>query len=113
MPSIPGIPKNYYEHRAKSDHSVKSAREGAYQKECSHCRDLVQFHQQSECFLVVATVLLVHKEFVFLQGETKQHFSSDTTRDYFSLVCYEILYKERWAPSGISIGVFIKCMTLV
>lgn len=71
MPSIPGIPKNYYEHRAKSDHSVKSAREGAYQQECSHCRDLVQFHQQSECFLVVATVLLVHKEFVFLQGETK------------------------------------------
>lgn len=71
MPSILGIPKHYYEHRAKSDHSVKSAREGAYQKECSHCGDLVQFHQQSECFLVVATVLLVHKEFVFLQGETK------------------------------------------
>lgn len=69
--SIPGIPKSYYEHRAKSDHSVKSAREGAYQKECSHCRDLVQFHQQSECFLVVATVLLVYKEFVFLQGKTK------------------------------------------
>lgn len=80
-PSIPGTPKSYYEHRAKSDHSVKNAREGAYQKECSHCRDLVQFHQQSECFLVVATVLLVHKEFVFLQGKTKYLIDSDTTRE--------------------------------
>lgn len=71
MPGIPVIPQSSYEHRAKPDHSLKRAGEGAYQQECSHCRDLVQFHQQSECFLVVATVLLIHKEFVFLQGKTK------------------------------------------
>lgn len=78
-PSIPGIPKSYSEHRAKSEHWVKSAREGAYQKECSHCGDLVQFHQQSECLLMVATVLLIDKEFVFLQGKTKWLIDSDTT----------------------------------
>lgn len=61
------ILKEHYKYSTKSDHYVKSAREGAYQEECSHCWDLVQFHQQSERFLMVATVLLIHKELVFLQ----------------------------------------------
>lgn len=82
-------------------------REGAYQQESPYMRDLVKLHQQSECFLMVTTVLAIHRETVPLQRReerqnTSKHslvklylfFKTLQTDSYHSLVRKAVYFFE-------------------
>lgn len=72
---------------------------GAYQEECSHWGNLVQFHEEPESLLMVAAILLVHAELVFLQEKKNESMLTQCAipgTDLVGIFCLkltQILYK--------------------